>query len=203
MHQPMKGKGREGPLNMDFHPELRLRGRTGRAGDNPVGHHPDPLAGELKRPGPPEGRLDTRPHQILTVHASSDMRGSVETGLATPRILLIVVDVGTSQRLSDALSQEGFLCEARQSGEEALKALEREPFDVVIAELSLSGISGLALVEEGRRKYPSSAFLLATDDGDIRAGLEGTRRGAADCLLKPFQLDGVVASVYRALRMKR
>jgi putative nucleotidyltransferase with HDIG domain len=131
------------------------------------------------------------------------MRGSVETGLATPRILLIVVDVGTSQRLSDALSQEGFLCEARQSGEEALKALEREPFDVVIAELSLSGISGLALVEEGRRKYPSSAFLLATDDGDIRAGLEGMRRGAADCLLKPFQLDGVVASVYRALRMKR
>src|SRR3989449_7537576 len=130
------------------------------------------------------------------------MEGRGATDAAGPRILLVDGELRARQLLSDALSREGFLCEMCRSGEEALESLDRGPFDAVIAELAMPGVSGLALVEEGRRRHPQAAFLLATDDQDIRTGIEAMKRGAADCLLKPFQPDGVVASVHRALKMR-
>ena len=141
--------------------------------------------------------------QVLTPQHQPEREGRAATDAAGLRILLVDGELRARQLLSDALSREGFLCEMCRSGEEALGALDRGPFDAVIAELALPGVSGLALVEEGRRRRLQTAFLLATDDQDIRTGIEAMKRGAADCLLKPFQPDCVVVSVHRALKMRR
>ncbi len=119
------------------------------------------------------------------------------------RILVVDDDPGISGLLSEKLSREGFACRCCSSGEEALVVLGQETFDMIISDLRMPGISGLALLEEARKKYSRSAFLMATGENDVRVGIAAMKQGAYDYLVKPFQLDGVVACVEQALERKR
>jgi response regulator RpfG family c-di-GMP phosphodiesterase len=81
--------------------------------------------------------------------------------------------------------------------------LELERFDAIISDLRMPGISGMALLEAARAKYPRMSFLMATGVDNVRVGVEAMKRGADDYLVKPFRLDAVVAAVERALEKKR
>ncbi len=118
-------------------------------------------------------------------------------------ILIVDDDPSVCRMLSESLSREGFACRTCSNGKEALEALAQEPFEAIISDLRMSGISGLELLDEARQKYPHMAFLMATVENDIRVGIAAMRRGAADYLLKPFDLEGVVTSLGRALDGKR
>ncbi len=119
------------------------------------------------------------------------------------RILVVDDDTSVCRLLTDRLNREGFDSRSCSSGREALELLERESFDAVISDLRMSGVSGLALLEEARRKYPRLTFLMATAENDIRVGIAAMRQGAADYLTKPLELNAVVASLNRALDVKR
>ena len=67
----------------------------------------------------------------------------------------------------------------------------------------MPGMSGMELLRIVRSEYPHITFLVATGVDDVRVGVAAMKEGAADYLLKPFQLDGVVMSVARALENKR
>lgn len=119
------------------------------------------------------------------------------------RVLLVDDEPAVCTLLAERLMQEGFQCHSRANGREALELLAREPIDVIISDLRMPEMSGLGLLEAARKNYPRSAFLMVTAEDDIRVGIEAMKQGAADYLVKPFQLDAVVASVQRALEMKR
>ncbi len=127
------------------------------------------------------------------------MKGDISSG----RILVVDDEQAVCSLLTERLSREGYDCRSSLSGEEAIQALEREAFDVIISDLQMPGISGMALLKQACVKYPHSAFLVATGVNDVRVGVEAMKQGAADYLLKPFQLDAVVANVHRALEKKR
>ena len=122
-----------------------------------------------------------------------------------PRGRILVVDDEPSicTLLIEGLSPEGFECRAAGSGEEAISILELQRFDALISDLRMPGISGLALLEATRAKYPRMSFLLATGEDNVRVGVEAMKRGADDYLVKPFRLEAVVAAVERALEKKR
>jgi response regulator RpfG family c-di-GMP phosphodiesterase len=123
--------------------------------------------------------------------------------VTAPRILVVDDDPVVSRLLGQSLSQKGFTCQVCSSGEEALARLAHEAFDVVISDLRMPGISGLELLERAHTKYPRTAFLMTTGEDDIRVGIAAMKKGAEDYLVKPFLLDGVLASVRRALEKKR
>lgn len=120
-----------------------------------------------------------------------------------PTILLVDDDPLISRLLSEKLSSDGFACRSCSSGDEALTTLGQETFDAIISDLQMPGISGLQLLEQVRIKYPRSAFLMATGMDDVRVGIQAMKQGADDYLVKPFQLEAVLASVQRALEKKR
>lgn len=105
--------------------------------------------------------------------------------------------------LTEGLLREGFECKAATSGEEALKLLDLEGFDALISDIRMPGMSGLELLEAARAKYPRMCFLVATAVDNVRVGVEAMKKGAADYLLKPFQLDAVAVAIERALDKKR
>ena len=105
--------------------------------------------------------------------------------------------------LSAKLSSEGFGCRSCSSGEKALALMQRESFDLIISDLHMPGISGQELLKTVRKDYPGSAFLVITGEGDVQVGINAMKQGAADYLMKPFQLETVMASVGRALEKKR
>jgi response regulator RpfG family c-di-GMP phosphodiesterase len=127
----------------------------------------------------------------------------MEQTQARARALLVDDDSSVCKLLSEKLSQEGFSCWSAASGEEALKLLKEQAFDVVISDLRMPGISGLELLEQACPKYPHATFLMATGVDDLRIGVQAMKKGAADYLLKPLQMEETVRRVQQALEKKR
>jgi response regulator RpfG family c-di-GMP phosphodiesterase len=119
------------------------------------------------------------------------------------RVLVVDDDFAIRQLLATKLKLCGFSTTACGSGEEALKLLSNQSFDAIISDLNMPGISGLELLAEAHRQFPRTAFLMATGVGDVSVGVAAMKQGAADYILKPFQMEAVVASLRRALEMKR
>jgi putative nucleotidyltransferase with HDIG domain len=127
----------------------------------------------------------------------------MESELRSGRVLLVDDEPTVCQLMNEALFREGYECRSCQSGEEALGLLKKEPFDVVIADLYMPGLSGMSLIEEGRKVRPESAFLMATGESDARVGVQAMKNGAVDYLVKPFPMSSLVASVRRAQESQR
>ena len=119
------------------------------------------------------------------------------------RILIVDDDPAVCTLLVEGLSAEGFECRAVASGAEAIKLLESERFDALISDLRMAGVSGLALLETARTKYPWMSFLIATGVDNVRVGLDAMKQGADDYILKPFRLNTVSLAVKRAIEKKR
>jgi putative nucleotidyltransferase with HDIG domain len=124
---------------------------------------------------------------------------------AAPQFRILVVDDDSAicELLITKLKASGFISQSCSSGEEALELLSNASFDAIISDLKMPGISGLELLEEARNFAPRTAFLMATGVSDVAVGVAAMKQGAADYLLKPFQMEAVVASLRRALEMKR
>jgi cyclic di-GMP phosphodiesterase len=123
--------------------------------------------------------------------------------LASARVLIVDDESSSRKVLAIMLGQEGLLCKAAAGAAEALEILDREPFDAVVADLQMPGISGMQLLTEVRRRYPETAFLMGTGVDDVRVGVQAMQEGADDYLVKPFQCDVVLACLKRAFHKKR
>lgn len=119
------------------------------------------------------------------------------------RVLVVDDDATICELLTTKLKFSGFLSQACTNGEDALKVLSKEKFDAIISDLNMPGISGMELLAATRRLVPGAAFLMATGVSDVAVGVSAMKQGAADYLLKPFQMEAVVVSLRRALEMKR
>jgi response regulator RpfG family c-di-GMP phosphodiesterase len=159
----------------------------------------------------PRGCSAEQENIVMThLKASTSAILDCETGSATrtpPKTLrvLIVDDEPASRRmLAVVLSQIGIRCTQAESGDEALRLLRDQSLDAVISDLRMPGMSGMELLEEVRRLYPHTVFLVVTGTDDIQVGIKAMQQGADDYLVKPFQVDaGIVsASLSRALHKK-
>ncbi|GAB2834970.1 response regulator transcription factor [Lentzea nigeriaca] len=117
------------------------------------------------------------------------------------QVLLVEDDERIRQALSLALSDEDFTVDEAGSGEEALRRLETERFDVVLVDLTLPGIDGLEVVRtlRSRGDLPIIVVTARTDAHDVIAGLEA---GADDYVTKPL-MASVLAARIRALLRRR
>lgn len=121
------------------------------------------------------------------------------------RSLILVVDDDPTicNLLTIQLRASGFVCQSCTRGEDAIALLSQQPFDAVISDLDMPGLTGFDMLVATRRLRPNAAFLMATGVDDVSVGIAAMKQGAADYLLKPFQMDRVVVSLQRALGLKR
>ncbi len=119
------------------------------------------------------------------------------------RILVVDDDPKTCDLLTTKLNLSGYATQSCTSGEAALKLISTERFDAIISALNIPGVSGLEVLEATRRLAPHTAFVMAVGVGDIRLAVQAMKQGADDYLMKPFQLDAALASVARALGVRR
>ena len=113
-------------------------------------------------------------------------------------ILIVDDDDAVRDTLYDLFSDD-HLCHAANTAEMALAFLQEQPYDVVLTDISMPGLSGLELLGILRQSQPGTPVIIISGIGD-RSHAEGlTRLGAFDYILKPFPLDAVEESVARAL----
>jgi len=101
------------------------------------------------------------------------------------------------------LGDEGYVVAEAGSGEEALARLEEFAFDVLVTDLRLPGIDGAALLDQALDRYPDVVAVVMTGFGTVRDAVAMIKRGAADFVTKPFQLDELLHVLATALEQRR
>ena len=114
------------------------------------------------------------------------------------RILLIEDDPGIVAALQQVLVEDGFEVVCEQRGDTGLARARRDPFEVVVTDLKLPGLSGLELVRELHAVKPRVPIILMTAHGTTETAIEATKVGAYDYLLKPFEMEGFIDLVSKA-----
>jgi two-component system response regulator PilR (NtrC family) len=113
-------------------------------------------------------------------------------------ILVVDDDDVIRDTLCELLTEE-HSCQTAYTAEDALAKLESQSFDVVLTEISMPGLSGLALLHRVLRSYPGTPVIMISGISDEEQARTLISRGAFDYLLKPFRLEVVEESVKRAI----
>jgi diguanylate cyclase (GGDEF)-like protein len=123
---------------------------------------------------------------------------AVKNDRQKPLILIIDDDAPIRQLLMEVLKDSYVCCEA-ESAEQALAALARDNFDLVISDIRMGGMSGLELVPHVHSIAPDCVVLMISGQNNIETAIEALRAGAFDYITKPLDIQLVEAAVRRAI----
>jgi two-component system response regulator AtoC len=118
------------------------------------------------------------------------------------RVLVVDDEPILRQAVARMLTHHGYAIESVSSGEEALAAFEREAADLLVLDITMPGIDGIATLTRLRERDPDVSAVFITAHGSVRSAVEAMRAGGFDYLLKPFDNDALLLTVQRALERR-
>src|SRR5213082_465826 len=122
-----------------------------------------------------------------------------------PRPRILIVDDQRNMRTTTALvlRQQGYEVAEAESGEVALSRLLAEPFDLVLTDLKMAPLDGLAVLRGALEISPSTQVIVMTGYGTVESAVEAMQQGAYDYISKPFTEGELLMRVQRALEKRR
>jgi two-component system nitrogen regulation response regulator NtrX len=118
-------------------------------------------------------------------------------------VLIVDDEAGVRSALGGVLKDEGYEVEAVASGEACLERVARGPVDVVILDIWLPGMDGLATLGRLRERRADAEVVMISGHGSIEAAVRAIKMGAFDFVEKPLSLDKTVLVVRNALRQRQ
>ena len=116
-------------------------------------------------------------------------------------LLLVDDDPGLLKLLGMRLTSEGFQIFTAESGQEALKLLLKEKIDLVISDLRMDEMDGMALFAEIQRQQPGMPVIILTAHGSIPDAVAATQQGVFSFLTKPVDRDALYKAIDEALEL--
>jgi DNA-binding NtrC family response regulator len=118
---------------------------------------------------------------------------------------ILVVDDDSRMRdlVAKVLTREGYAVRTLPRAQDVLQALTETPADLVISDIRMPGMDGMALLQEVRRTSPATSVILMTAFGSIDSAVQAMKAGAYDYLAKPFKIDEIIVVVRRAMEERR
>ncbi|MFZ5432900.1 MAG: sigma-54-dependent transcriptional regulator [Calditrichota bacterium] len=124
--------------------------------------------------------------------------------MAKARVLVVDDEFHIRDWISETLKRRNYHVETSADGHEALETLARgEPFDIVISDLRMPKMSGLALLKTIRERYTSIDVLMMTAYGTIADAVTAIKDGANDFLEKPFPQETLLIRLQRILENRK
>src|SRR5437762_6806479 len=120
-----------------------------------------------------------------------------------PTILVVDDEPGVRSALSGVLRDEGYTVDAVSTGEECLERLTRAPVDLIVLDVWLPGMDGLATVARLRERQVDAQVVLISGHGNIESAVRAIKMGAFDFVEKPLSLEKTVLVIRNALRQRR
>ncbi|MGA2809082.1 MAG: HD domain-containing phosphohydrolase [Terracidiphilus sp.] len=115
------------------------------------------------------------------------------------RILVVDDELQVRTMIGASLERQGYDVQLAGSGHEAMEALEKNVFDLVLTDIVMQDGNGITLLERMRIQQPNLPVVMVTAIHDISVAIDSMRRGAYDYLLKPFEREHLMSTVERAL----
>jgi len=119
------------------------------------------------------------------------------------RILIVDDEVNMRWALEKALSKEGHRIVTATDGTAGLQVVLEDPPELVLCDLKMPGIDGIQLLSRLREIHPSLPVIMITGYGTVETAVQAMKLGAADFILKPFDLEAVRIAVSKALGMEK
>jgi two-component system, NtrC family, nitrogen regulation response regulator NtrX len=121
----------------------------------------------------------------------------------TPTILIVDDEPGVRSSLSGVLRDEGYTVEAVSSGEACLERLTRGPVDLIVLDVWLPGMDGLATLARLRERQVDAQVVLISGHGNIESAVRAIKMGAFDFVEKPLSLEKTILVIRNALHQRR
>lgn len=127
------------------------------------------------------------------------MNDTSERNQARADIVIVDDEQAMRRTLSLLLEKAGHTTRSVSSPEDALRALEERPAQLVITDLRLGNESGMELIRQIKRSYPNTESILLTAYGSIESAVEAIHAGAYDYITKPFTNEQLLLKVTKAV----
>ena len=118
------------------------------------------------------------------------------------RILLVDDEEQFVQALSERLTLRGYDVTTSLSGEDALEKLKQYNYEVVILDVAMPGLDGVATLREIKKFKPLTEVIMLTGHATVETAIEGMKLGAADYLVKPCDTEELMAKINKAHQRK-
>ena len=118
------------------------------------------------------------------------------------RILVVDDNITMRESLRDTLGTEGYRVQSVENAIQGIAELERQEFELVLADLSLPRVSGLELLDRVKKSWPSVEVIVITGQGSIATAVDAIKRGAYHYVTKPFTADEIIHLVTQALERR-
>ena len=123
--------------------------------------------------------------------------------MSKPHVLVVDDHLASAELLAETLADEGYAATPHPSAESALAALRQGGADVLITDLRMDGMDGIALLREAHAVDPTLPVLLVTAHATLERAILATRAGAFAFLTKPLNVDDVLVQVRNAAAQSR
>lgn len=119
------------------------------------------------------------------------------------RILLAEDDEIMRITLFDRLTSEGWDVDQAVDGKEALVSIKRNSYQLVISDIRMPGLDGVSLMNKIKEQSPETNVILMTAYGGVEDAVSCLKKGAADYIMKPFDMDDLIIRVKRFLEIQQ
>jgi signal transduction histidine kinase/CheY-like chemotaxis protein len=119
------------------------------------------------------------------------------------KILVVDDDRGVLLTTRAILEREGYDIESAEDGAAALESIRHRHYDLVLTDLKMPVVDGLAVLAEVRKRSPLTVTVIMTGHASLNSGLQAVQLGAYEYLLKPFEIEKLKQAVRRSLERKR
>lgn len=119
------------------------------------------------------------------------------------RILVADSDNEIRESLSAVLTENGFICSGVADGEEVIRQIREDNFDILIVDIRLPKWDGIQLLDKVSKFSPKTMIMVITASATVETAIEALRRGAVDYLIKPLDYQDVVMRVNKMRRLQQ
>jgi len=119
------------------------------------------------------------------------------------KVLVIDDDALHAETVAEGLERVGYECTAATSGKEGARLLGQDDYDVVLTDLKMADLDGLAILRLAKEQAPDVEVVMITGHGDVKTAVEAIKQGAANYLTKPVDVAELRAIVDKAAERLR
>ncbi len=129
------------------------------------------------------------------------------TSLVPPSVMLVDDEVSFVDTLAKRIAKRELKVSVAYNGQEALDKLKAgggsSNFDVIILDVKMPGMDGLETLTAIKQAHPNMEVIMLTGHATVESAIEGMKAGAFDYLMKPCEIDLLMAKIDRAAMKKR
>jgi two-component system, NtrC family, response regulator HydG len=122
------------------------------------------------------------------------------------KVLIIDDNPSFAEAMAETLQRDGYECIVATNGSAGARLIESDDFDVILTDLKMADLDGLAILRKARAEMPDAEVVMITGFGDVKTAVEAIKEGAANYLTKPIdmlELRAIVGKASERLRQAR